>query len=268
MRLHLCMGLAVCLVTVTSAIADDLSIVNSKDWQPVSKTVSYFDAWSPSTAVRHGAVDGKSQSIWERLNFVTYRISEQIKGFRLVSDPAVAAEPSREPAPTFAWKAFSLENMYQVWDSPEFPVAVAISIQPRTSDQNVQIAETVVFGRTYDFWKWALNFSQGTEWSNRLKERDGALEVAWELSRRVSKHWSVGVELRDHSDLPEYRRLAASKLLVGPVVRCETDKWWLALSVMPRMLGYNFVANADSTRNVDFEANQKLSTRLMFGVCF
>ncbi len=161
-----------------------------------------------------------------------------------------------------------MENMYEVWDSQEFPIALSVSIQPRTSDENVNIQETVVIGRNYDFWRWAMNFSQGTEWSNQLKERDGAVELAWECGRQISKHWSVGLTVRDHSDLPEYRRLANSKLFGGPVVRCHHDNWWMALSVMPRLMGFDFVANSDSHRITDFEGNQSISTRVMFGLCF
>ena len=262
-------GCVVCCLAVSSAIADDFSFVNSTPGSAVSKTVSNFDAWSPSAARRFAVFDSKSPSIWERMEFVTYRITEvEVKGLRALSEPAEWEPPSLDTSSTFPWKAFSLENMYQVWDAEEFPLAVAVSIQPHT-DQNVQVAETLVLSRSYDFWQWAVNFSQGTEWSNKLKERDGALELAWELSRRISKHWTVGIQIRDHSDLPEYRRIASNKLMCGPMVRCNANRWWAALSVMPKMFDYSFVANSDSTAdNVNFEGNQKLSTRLMFGLCF
>jgi hypothetical protein len=263
-------GCAVCSIAVSSAFADDFSFVNLTPGSTVSKTVSNFDAWSPAAARRVAVFDSKGSSIWERLEFVTYRIAAlEVRGFQALTAPALADSPSLDGASTFAWKAFSLQNMYQVWDTPDFPLAVGISIQPRTSDQNVQVAETLVLSRSYDFWQWAVNFSQGTEWSNKIKERDGALELAWELSRRISKHWTAGIQIRDHSDLPEYRRIASNKLMCGPMVRCNADRWWVALSVMPKMFDYSFVANSDTTvQNENFEGNQKLSTRLMFGLCF
>jgi hypothetical protein len=262
------MGIMVSLVIVAAATADQQSFVNTTDSRSVTKTASYFDSWSPSAAGHHIAVDRNPATVWERLQYVTYRVAGRMQDLRLLSQSPAAYSVPQEPPSTFAWKAFSLENMYQVWDSEEFPIAVALSIQPRTSGQAVNIAETFVIGRTYDFWRWAVNFSQGTEWSNRLKERDGALELAWELGRNIGKYWSVGIEFRDHSDLPEYRRIASSRVFVGPTVRCNHDNWWLALSVMPRMTSFDFVANADSQSDVQFEGNQKLSTRVMFGMCF
>jgi hypothetical protein len=263
------MGLAACSLAVLSAMADDFSFVNLSTGGAVAKTVSNFDAWSPSTARRSMVLDSKSTSIWQRMEFVTYRITElEVKGLRLLSEPAVWEPTTLDSVSTIPWNAFSLQNMYQVWDAPEFPLAVAISVQPHT-DQNVQVAETLVLSHSYDFWQWTVNFSQGTEWSNKLKERDGALELAWEFSRRVSKHWTVGIQIRDHSDVPEYRRIAANKLMCGPMVRCNSDRWWAALSVMPKMFDYSFIANSDMTvQNANFEGNQKLSTRLMFGLCF
>lgn len=202
------------------------------------------------------------------MDFVTYRITElEVKGLRLLSEPAVWEPSALDSASTFAWKPFSLENMYQVWDAPEFPLAVAISVQPRI-DQHVEVSETLVLSRSYNFWAWALNFSQGTEWSNQIKERDGAMELAWELSRKVGAHWSFGMELRDHSDLPEYRRIAANMVSLGPVIRCQHDNWWLAFSLMPRILNFDFIANSDTPRDITFDTNQKLSSRIMFGLCY
>ncbi|MDB6057230.1 MAG: hypothetical protein JWO95_1074 [Verrucomicrobiales bacterium] len=161
-----------------------------------------------------------------------------------------------------------MDTAYQVWDAEEFPIAFAISVQPRVSGENVNVQETVVIGRNYDFWQWAVNFSQGNEWSNRIKEREGDLEVGLGIARAIGAHWSVGVELRDHSELPEYRRLAGNKIFLGPVLRCHKDNWWMAISVLPRVLGFGYVANSDTPRDIEFDSNQKLSTRFMFGLCF
>jgi len=171
-------------------------------------------------------------------------------------------------APALPWKPLSMDSAYQIWDDLEFPIAFSISVQPRVADENVQVQETLVIGRSYDFWSWAMNFSQGNEWSNHLKERDGDMELGLGFARTLGAYWSVGVELRDHSDMPEYRRLAGNKVFLGPVVRCHKDNWWAAFSVMPRVLGFDYVANADTPRDIEFDMNQKLTTRLMFGLCF
>jgi hypothetical protein len=268
MRPRWYMAIVVCFSAVTGAFAEQQDFVSPTYSRAVSKTTSYFDSWSPSAAKRQISIDRNPTRVWEALQYVTYRTAQSLQGLGLFAAPSMTEAPMLAPSPTFAWKAFSMENMYQVWDAEDFPIAVALSIQPRTSDQAVNIAETFVIGRSYDFWKWALNFSQGTEWSNRIKERDGAMELAWELGRSIGKYWSVGLEFRDHSDLPEYRRIASSRVFVGPTVRCNHDNWWMALSVMPKMLSFDFVANSDSQSDQEFEGNQKLTTRVMFGMAF
>jgi len=266
---RLLLGLSGCLFAVISATAADQSFVPSSYLSDSLNSKSSFDAWAPSVARRQTYFDSKHVSVWESQYLLNYRLTaNQTSVLRVAADPEFVDSPSLEPSPTFPWKALSLDNGYQIWDAPEFPIAFAVSVKPRVSDENVQVQETAVIGRTYDFWRWAMSFSQGNEWSNRLKERDGDLELGLGIARTLGANWSVGVELRDHSELPEYRRLAGNKVFLGPVVRCHKDNWWLAFSVMPRVLGFDYVANSDTPRDIEFDTNQRITTRFMFGLCF
>jgi hypothetical protein len=268
MQPGLSLGLMVSLVAVLSAVADDSASVPSTNWQAAHKQSS-FDAWSPSARRTDIGFDPSGRSVWDFQQFMPFRTTDRDgQASRVYSENAALGTQSFDEISPFPWKALSLDSRYQLWDVPELPIAVGISIQPHTSDDKVQIAETFIIGRSYDFWKWAVNFTQGTEWSNRLKERDGDMELAWELARNVGKFWSVGIALRDRSELPEYRRLASNGVFLGPTIRCQHDKWWLGVSVMPRILHFDFIANSDSNRNVDFDSDQKLSTRMMFGMCW
>jgi hypothetical protein len=261
-------GLSVCFLAAFSATADNFAFVPSSDSIGV-RSKSNFDSWAPSVSNRSIYFDSGHRSVWESQQFLNYRSRDtQYGSVRTASQPDFANDPNFDPTPAFAWKALSLQNAYQIWDADEFPIAFAISVQPRVSDENVHVRETVVIGRDYDFWQWAVNFAQGNDWSNRLKERDGDLEVGFGIARALGAHWSLGVELRDHSELPEYRRLAGNKIFVGPVLRCHKDNWWMAISVLPRVLGFDYVANFDTPRDIEFDSNQKLSTRFMFGLCF
>lgn len=260
-------GLAVSVVAVITASATEQSFVPSGSGPGTTK--SNFDSWSPSAARRDTYFDHNHTSVLESQQWLNYRVSDnQSAALRVASQPDFAPAVSQDIAPSLPWKPLSMDSAYQIWDDLEIPIAFALSVQPRLSDENVNVRETVVIGRNYDFWSWAMNFSQGNEWSNRLKERDGDMELGLGLARALGKHWSVGVEFLDHSEMPEYRRLAGNKVFFGPVVRCHQDNWWMAFSVMPRILGFDYVANFDTPRDIEFDSNQKLTTRLMFGLCF
>ncbi|MGZ4962238.1 MAG: hypothetical protein ACXWBP_08410 [Limisphaerales bacterium] len=269
MHLRLLAGLSVCFFAALAATADDQSFVPSNYLPSALKAKSNFDAWAPSASQRQTYFDHNHVSVWESQHWLNYRLTaNQNSALRVVSQPEFAESSSFEPQTTLSWKPLSLDSSYQIWDDLELPIAFAVSVQPRTADENAYVQETAVIGRTYDFWRWAMSFSQGNEWSNRLKERDGDLELGLGIARAIGANWSVGVELRDHSELPEYRRLAGNKVFLGPVVRCHKDNWWMAFSVMPRVLGFDYVANSDTPRDIEFDTNQKLTTRFMFGLCF
>lgn len=256
-------------VAAFSVSAMEQAFVPSSDLSGSAKFQSDFDSWSPSAARRQTYFDHNHTSAWESRQWLNYRASDnQSATTRVSPDSDLVPSLSQSIAPTLPWKPLSMTSAYEVWDDLDFPIAFSLSVQPRVSDENVNVQETVVIGRNYDFWSWALNFSQGNEWSNRLKERDGDMELGLGLARALGPNWSIGVELLDHSEMPEYRRLAGNKVFLGPVIRCHKDNWWMAFSVMPRVLGFDYVANFDTPRDIEFDSNQKLTTRVMFGLCF
>src|SRR5438309_637828 len=98
---RLLMGCMACSLAVTSAMADQFSFVSLTDAHTVSKTVSSFDAWSPSAARRVTVLDSKSPTIWQRMETVTYRITEfEVKGLRMLSEPATWQAPALDNAST------------------------------------------------------------------------------------------------------------------------------------------------------------------------
>lgn len=262
-------GLAVGFFAVLSAGAAEQSFVPSSNLPSSITAQSDFDAWAPSAVRRITYFDHDHTSAWESQQWLNYRGTDhEAATLRIAPDSDLSGSPSQDLAPALPWKPLSMDSAYQIWDDLEIPIAFALSVQPHASDDSVNVQETVVIGRTYDFWSWAMNFSQGNEWANRLKERDGDMELGLGLARTLGKYWSAGVEFLDHSEMPEYRRLAGNKVFFGPVVRCHKDNWWAAFSVMPRVLGFDYIANPDTPRDIEFDTNQRLTTRLMFGVCF
>ncbi len=63
--------------------------------------------------------------------------------------------------------------------------------------------------------KWLLH---ATDWSDNLHVTEGEVEVSVGLTRHLGPHWSVGVEARDHNELPEYAHWENTALYIGPVI--------------------------------------------------
>jgi hypothetical protein len=86
----------------------------------------------------------------------------------------------------------------------------------------------------------AFNLTHATEWTDNLHTMEGEVEASLGVARDLGKHWSVGLELRDHNELPDYRTWENTALFLGPVVSYRQEKWWAVLTVMAQIFGSNF----------------------------
>ena len=94
------------------------------------------------------------------------------------------------------------------------------------------------------------------------------MEASFGIARDLGKHWSVGLELRDHNELPEYREWENTALFLGPVVSYRQEHWWVALTVTPQIYGVNFGADPDGNRRLELEGHERINLRLIFGIDF
>ena len=101
--------------------------------------------------------------------------------------------------------------------------------------------EKLIFGQRYGDWKWALNLEHATEWEDNLNEVEGEFGASLGVSRDLSKNWSLGLEARNQTLMPDYDRIESSAVFVGPVVAYHQEKWWTALTVMPQVYGWDDV---------------------------
>ena len=91
-------------------------------------------------------------------------------------------------------------------------------------------------------------------------------EAVLGVARDLGKHWSLGLEARDHNELPDYRIWENTALFLGPVVSYRQENWWAALTVMPQVYGANFNGNPGGNSWLELEAHERVNVRLMFGI--
>ena len=80
--------------------------------------------------------------------------------------------------------------------------------------------------------------------------------------------WALGLEMRHHAEIAEYRDWEGYAFYLGPVLSYRTDKWWAALTVMPQIYGANFEGNPDGNTAMDLDGHERLNVRLLFGFSF
>jgi len=77
----------------------------------------------------------------------------------------------------------------------------------------------------------------------------------------ISRNFSLGIEARNKSALPEYEELEYSALWVGPAVSYTAKGWWMALSVLPQLPA---ISKEGEGSGPDLDHNETLTARLIF----
>jgi hypothetical protein len=210
-----------------------------------------FNRWELREELEYGVTDNYSVSLY--LNTA----AESYKDF--------AAAPPADSS-TFSFEGISVENRYLVLNPAEHAVGLTLYLEPRYSGDEAEVEEKLIFGQRHGSWKWAFNVTHATEWSDNLHTTEGELEASGGVAVDLSPRWSLGLEIRDHNELPEYRSWENTALFLGPVVSYRREKWWAALTLMPQIFGANFNGNPGGNSWLELEAHERLNVRLMIGI--
>lgn len=225
--------------TITSRIGRNAT-VGQKEYQ----------SWKFSTEIEHGFTDRYTAAFYVHDTFTHYLVP----GGGRVSDNR--------------WTGFSLENRYLVLDPRDNAIGLTVYLEPEYDGKNAELEQKIIIGQRFGKWKWAVNFTHATEWENDFREKEGEVELSAGLARDLSDHWSLGVELRNHYELPEYEEWENTAVYFGPTLSYHRQKWWAALSVMPQIFGVNFLEDEDRNHHLELEGHEKLNLRLMVGFSF
>lgn len=199
----------------------------------------------------YGVTDRYSVSVYLNENNTTFR------------DPTTGDDFSK-----FRFDGVSIENRFMVLNPAEHAVGFTLYLEPRFAGDEAEVEQKIIFGQRYGNWKWALNLTHATEWEDNLHSTEGEVEGTFGIARDFGKHWSLGLEVRDHNEIPEYREWENTAVFVGPAVSYRRDNWWVALSVLPQIYGANFTGNPDGNKHLELEGHERVNVRLIFSIGF
>lgn len=229
-----------------------------------------FEQWATLRAGRNAAVGQQDFRRWEIRDSIEYGVTDNYtvelyanEDYTHFRDPTTGSTTS-----DFTWKGISLENRYQVLNPVEHAVGLTLYLEPRYSGTEAEVEEKIVLGQRHGSWKWALNLTHATEWGQHFHTTEGEVELSLGAARDLNKHWALGLEVRDHNEIPDYRNWENTAVHVGPTVSYHNDRWWAVLSVLPQVYGANFMGNSDGNRHLDLEGHERVDVRLIFGIGF
>jgi len=211
-----------------------------------------YRKWEFRTEAEYGVTDSYTLSLYVNESHTSFRDSS-------------TGHSTRE----LNWDGISIENRYMLLNPATKPVGLTLYLEPTYNGENFELEEKVILGQRHGDWKWALNLSHATEWQDHFTEIEGEVEISAGLTRKLGKHWALGLEVRDHNDLPEYRIWENSALYVGPVVNYRRESWWATLTVMPQVWGGSFHnENPDGNHHLELEDHERWNARLIVGFSF
>jgi hypothetical protein len=250
--------------------ADERRFGYTYEPETMLKGAMEFEQWVTLRSQRSKAVNQQNFNRWEIREALEYGVTDnytvelylntKAESFR---DPSTASDHSK-----FSFDGVSLENRYLVLNPATHVVGLSLYLEPRFSGDEAEIEEKIILGQRYGDWKWALNLTHATEWSDNFHKTEGEVEMSLGLARDLNPHWSIGLELRDHNEVPDYRKWENTALFLGPVIGYRQEKWWGTFSVLPQIYGANFGGDPDGHSHLELEGHERLNIRLILGFDF
>lgn len=263
-------GSLMCGLCAMTLSADERRFSYSYEPETLPKGAMEFEQWLSLRTQRTQAVGQGNFNLWEIRSALEYGVSDRY-AVELYLNTKV--ESSRDPASGVSstrsrFNGVSIENRYMVFNPATHAVGLTLYLEPRFSGGEAEVEEKIILGQRHGNWKWALNLTHATEWSEGLHKTEGELEASFGIARDLGKRWSVGLELRDHNELPKYEQWENTALFLGPTLSYRRERWWGVLSVLPQIYGANFLGNPDGNHHLDLEGHERLNMRLVIGIDF
>lgn len=267
---HALFGVGCLVLGINCGWATERLFTYSYEPETMPKGGMEYEQWISLRSGRDAAVGQDNFNLWELREELEYGVSDN---YTLSLYLNQSSESYQEPATgenfsQFRFDGVSLENKYQVLNPAEHAVGLSLYLEPRFAGDEAEIEEKIILGQRMGDWKWAVNLTHATEWTDNLHSMEGELELSLGLTRQLSPRWSVGIEARDHNELPQYSLWENTAVYVGPVVAYHQEKWWAALTVMPQVFGANFQGNPDQNVHLDLEGHERWNARLIVGFGF
>ena len=253
-----------------SATANERLFTYSYEPETLTKGSWEFEQWVTWRGLRNDAVGKRDYSRWELREEIEYGVTDRYTTALYWNIKTLSYKDSATNGRTSETEllSFSSENRYMLLNPAENPVGVTLYVEPTFSDREIELEQKIIIGQRHGDWKWAVNLIHETEWSLLEDEKEGVVDLTAGVTRNIGKHWSLGLELRDHNEIPEYKTWENTALFVGPVASYRAERWWITMTVLPQIFGKNFGGEPDGRSNLELEGHEKINVRLIAGISF
>jgi hypothetical protein len=271
---HALLRLLAASLCLAQARADDRRFTYSYEPEVLPARAMEFEQWITLRSQRTsgGEVKQGNYNLWEIREEFEYGVTDNYSVSLYLNTSSESYRDYSRTPPTdvssFSFDGVSIENRYMLLNPANHAVGLTLYLEPGFSGSEAEIEEKLILGQRHGDWKWAFNLTHATEWTDNFHDLEGEFEVSLGIAKDLSKRWSLGLEVRDHNELPNYSQWENTALFVGPVLSYRQEKWWAALTVMPQVYGANFNGNPDANVHFELEGHERVNVRLIFSISF
>lgn len=259
------------LITMLSvANADERRFTYTYEPETLPEGAYEFENWITLRTQKNKFVKKSNYTRWDLRQEIEYGVTDQYTVALYLNEKVESYRDtsSQSDFSKVQWKGVSLENRYNLLNPATHFVGLTAYLEGRYSGEEAEIEQKIILGQRYGSWKWALNLIHETEWEDNFHEKKGVVGLSFGVARDISKRWSLGIELLSESVIPEYKKFDNTALFIGPVVSYHQEKWWMALTVLPQVHGWNHIGNPDNDSSFELKNHERLNIRLLFGINF
>lgn len=273
LKLRLAVLGAPVLIFLSSATGTERFFTYTYEPETLPKGAFEYEQWITSRLGRTEAVGQENYNRWEFRHELEYGVTDNYSlslylNHSLTDFHDTATGTGRNVS-HYQFDNISLENRLLVVNPVDHPIGIALYLEPAIWEHAAELEGKLILGqRIGSDWKWALNLTHATEWTDDFHSHEGEVELGLGLTRMLNSHWSLGLEARDHNELPDYRIWENTAFYLGPVVTYTAERWWATFTVMPQIVGANFSENVDQNHHLELEGHERLNLRLIVGITF
>src|SRR5215470_9673998 len=185
-----------CALSLLPAWATERYFTYTYEPETMPKGAWEYEQWVTLAAGRDAAVGQENYRNWQFREELEYGVTDNYTVSLYLNESLenYYNNFAHQNVNDLQFVGVSLENRYMVLNPADHAVGLTLYLEPLIGGSQAEIEERIILGQNVGDWKWALNLTQETEWTDNFSEFEGEVEVSLGITRHFGPHWSAGLE--------------------------------------------------------------------------
>jgi len=220
-----------------------------------------LELWTtPRIGRRHGHFVRFDQRVELEVGVTDRLLTAFYLNFEAVTQEVAGEE---EYQTSFSFGGVSSEWKLKLMDPVADAVGLGLYFEVTGSTNELELEGKVLVDKRVGNLLLAFNAVLEQEWEFESPNETASelvLEADLAVAYFVMPGLSIGLELRNHNEIPAGEGLEHSALFVGPVIAYAKPDWWVAGTFMPQLASFGHGIS------LDLHEHERFNARLLFAI--